>query len=68
MIIKLEVGNLELKCYVSLRTQILFYLEGLMTHMGNLEFHSVSVSHSLIIRKSWYKVKESTALIKFRLS
>ena len=55
-------------CFFEELTQILFYLEGLMTHMGNLEFHSVSVSHSLIIRKSWYKVKESTALIKFRLS
>ena len=42
-------------CFFKELTQILFYLEGLMTHMGNLEFHSVSVIHSLIIRKSGIK-------------
>ena len=46
----------------------LCYLEGLMTHMGKPRVSFCFCVPLPDNQKEWYKVKESTALITFRLS
>ena len=65
--------NLEFKCYVFYEelTQILFYLEDMMTHMGDPVSCSVSLRLPERVRESErvciiIGIKEPTALITFR--
>ena len=44
-------------CFCEEVTHILLPFEGLMTHMGDLESRSVSVTDSLIIRESRHNYK-----------
>lgn len=55
-------------CFFEELTQILFYLEGLMTHYGKPRVSFCFCDPLSDNQKEWYKVKESTALITFRLS
>ena len=55
-------------CFFEELTQILLYLEGLMTHYGKPRVSFCFCDPLPDNQKEWYKVKESTALITFRLS